>query len=358
MFEVHIGTHMAVSRGDGSQLTPQLLELLIGVHESGSIAQAAARAGLSYRYAWGLLRDGQRLFGTPLVRSSRGRGARLSALGERLVWADRRVAARLSPLLESLATEIEAELERAISSERSILRMQASHGFGVETLRHFLAREQIPLDLKYRSTREGLGALVAGGCELAGFNVPIGALENAALENYRPWLLPERHRVAHLATRRQGLIVERGNPLRIGALPDLCREGVRFVNRQPGSSTRMLFDLLLARATLAPVDIAGYDSYEYTHPAVAAYVASGMAHAGFGLETPARRFGLDFVPMVTERYFLLGDASVLESAVMRGVLAIMRGDAFRQAVNALPGYDASLCGTVQTLPQAFAAIVG
>ena len=54
MFEVHIGTHMAVSRGDGSQLTPQLLELLIGVHESGSIAQAAARAGLSYRYVWQL----------------------------------------------------------------------------------------------------------------------------------------------------------------------------------------------------------------------------------------------------------------------------------------------------------------
>lgn len=358
MFEVHIGTRMAVSRGDGSHLTPQLLELLIGVHESGSIAQAAARASLSYRYAWGLLRDGQRLFGTPLVRSSRGRGACLSALGERLVWADRRVAARLSPLLESLATEIEAELERAISSERSILRMQASHGFGVETLRHFLAREQIPLDLKYRSTREGLGALAAGGCELAGFNVPIGTLENEALENYRPWLLPERQRVVNLATRRQGLIVGRGNPLHIGALADLCRDGVRFVNRQPGSSTRMLFDLLLQRAALASADIAGYDSYEYTHPAVAAYVASGMAHAGFGLETPARRFGLDFVPMVTERYFLLGDASVLESPVMHSVLAIMRGDAFRQAVNALPGYDASFCGQVQTLPQAFAILGG
>jgi len=90
---------------------------------------------------------------------------------------------------------------------------------------------------------------------------------------------------------------------------------VRFINRQRGSGTRFLLDCLLEKEAIDPERINGYEQGEYTHAAVAAYVASGMADAGFGVETPARRFKLDFIPLQTERYFLLCEERMIETPV-------------------------------------------
>ena len=70
---------------------------------------------------------------------------------------------------------------------------------------------------------------------------------------------------------------------------------MRFINRQQGSGTRAYFDYLLAGQRLRPAQIAGYQDEEFTHAAVAATVASGMADAGFGIEAAARQQELDFV---------------------------------------------------------------
>ena len=97
MFKVQIQPKWTLHAADGRPLPPKLIELLLGVHATGSLAAACRELGLSYRYAWGLLQDSQSLFGAPLLRMARGRGARLTALGERLVWAEQRIAARLAP---------------------------------------------------------------------------------------------------------------------------------------------------------------------------------------------------------------------------------------------------------------------
>ena len=90
---------------------PVLLQLLALIESHGSIIEAARDMNLSYRNAWGLLRDFDRQFGAPLVVKSRGQGSKLSSLAEKLLWADKRIAARLSPTLDSLASELEAELK-------------------------------------------------------------------------------------------------------------------------------------------------------------------------------------------------------------------------------------------------------
>ena len=57
----------------------------------------------------------------------------------------------------------------------------------------------------------------------------------------------------------------------IQGVADLARRGVRFVNRQGGSGTRLLLDALLQRADVDARSIEGYEILEYTHAAVAAY---------------------------------------------------------------------------------------
>jgi len=329
------------------------LKLLGAIKDEGNLFRGARRMGMSYRHAWGTIRDAGRVFGAPLLEMSRGRGAVLTPLGEKLLWADKRVWARLAPVLDSLASELHAEIERAASENAPILRVHASHGFAIELLRDFLSRGRVSVDLKYRGSMEALASLAAGDCDMAGFHVPQGELQGAVLKFYTKWLKPDGHTLVNLATRRQGIFLARGNPKRILSLADLGRPDVRFVNRQLGSGTRILLDLLLKRVNLESREIRGYDTGESTHSGVAAYVASGLADAGFGVETAARAFDLDFIPVASARYFLICEDDALTSPLVTRILEVMTGSAFRAAAGKLVGVDVTYAGTVMRIPEAF-----
>jgi molybdate-binding protein len=77
-------------------------------------------------------------------------------------------------------------------------------------------------------------------------------------------------------------------------LPDLRRADVRFINRQAGSGTRLLLEGLLREQRIEPTAVASFEQGEFTHAAVAAFVASGMADVGFGLEPPGGSSGSTF----------------------------------------------------------------
>ncbi|HEX3097451.1 MAG TPA: substrate-binding domain-containing protein [Usitatibacter sp.] len=337
---------------EGDQLMHRLIPLLVGIHEMGTLAAACERTGDSYRHAWGLLQRGRQAFGAPLVIGSRGRGAKLTGLGDKLLWAEKRVAARLSPLLESVASEVEAELERASPDSRGTLRIHASHAFAITALRDFLVHRHLPVEVTYDGSSEALASFHHAACDMAGFHIPKGDLEREVLGLYAKWLKPEAHVLVQVVERRQGIIVAPGNPRGLASVADLARPHLRFVNRQPGSGTRILLDRLLAREGVKVERIQGYDRQEYTHAAVAAYIASDMADAGMGVETAARQFHLGFVPLLTERYFLVMRREARDSPMMQGVLAAMRSREFRAQLTRLQGLEATSCGTVQEIEAA------
>lgn len=355
LYRVGISPTWTIRRdGAAAPLGGRVVELLVGVAEQGNLAAACAAQGVSYRHAWQLLREAEALFGQPLVHMTRGKGSLLTPLGERLVWAQRRVQARLAPLLDSLASELGAEIEKLLAQGPQRLRIHASHGFAVQALHERLAEAGVAHALRYCGGAEALAALAAGQCDIAGFHVPLGRFEPTVLAHYRPWLQGRSLRLVGLATRRQGLMLAPGNPHRIDGVADLARPGVRFINRQPGSGTRVLLDLLLAEAGLVPAQLRGYEQCEFTHAAVAAFVASGMADAGLGVEVPARRFKLEFLPLEQERYFLLADERTWATETAQALLALLAGEAFHAEVDALPGYRARDTGRVLALDEAFA----
>jgi molybdate transport repressor ModE-like protein len=353
MHKVTITPSWTLTDADGHTIPYRVVELLTQVDERGSLQEAARAMGVSYRHMWGLLREAEEALGAGLLDMSRGRHARLTALAQRLVWADRRIKARLSPALDSLSSEMELEVRSFLSASGRPLRLHASHGFAIEQLNLFMTSAGYPIELKYRPSLDAVAAMAAGSCELAGFHLPLGRFEAAMAEQYLQWLKPERQRVIHVARRRQGLMVQRGNPKKIYGIEDLARPDVRFVNRQLGSGTRVLIDLLLQSCGLSPAQVQGHDQTELTHAAVAAYVASGMADAGIGVETPARRFNLEFIPLQSERYMLLADVASLDPADLNKVVEVLSDPTFRQVVSALPGYDGSEAGQVQTIAEIF-----
>ena len=144
-----------------------------------------------------------------------------------------------------------------------------------------------------------------------------------------------------------GLMVRRGNPLGIDSIERLVDPGVRFVNRDPESGTRSLFDRLLALHRLDETKIDGFERIEFTHAAVAAYVASGMADVSFGVEAAARQFDLDFVRLVTEDYVLVCGKNIVEEPPVLQLLEILRSTEFGAAIAQLPGYVAKDAGSRQ-----------
>lgn len=339
--------------GDAPLEADTLLDLLSGVQTEGSIAQAGRELGLSYRHAWGLVRRAEQLLGQELLVRGRGQGSRLTDLGQRLVWADARVGARLQPLLATLASELENELGRSQRRSRPPLRLHASHGFAVAALCDQLAARRMPVTLSYRNSLEAVAALAQGDCDLAGFHVPLGRFEGPAAQRYLLWLRPDDHRLVHLAVRTQGLFVAPGNPLKLRGLTDLSRPGLRFVNRPEGSGTRFLTDLMLRDQGIDRRRISGYDHTEFTHAAVAAFVASGMADVGIGVQTAADRFGLHFIPLLKERYFFAVTEESLQRRDFSPVWTTLPSPAFRSQVAALKGYEAAKTGEVMRIQEAF-----
>ena len=152
--------------------------------------------------------------------------------------------------------------------------------------------------------------------------------------------------LVHLVDRVQGLIVPKGNPKRLVTVEDIARDGVRYVNRQRGSGTRVLLDYLLTQQGVPPDRIHGYQREEYTHLAVAAAVAGGRADAGMGVLSAARALGLDFVPIRSEQYDLVIPREHYQSDLFQPLLTLIRSQGLRAKIEVLGGYDVGRMGTV------------
>jgi molybdate transport repressor ModE-like protein len=354
MIHIDIEPVWRFKRESDQTSTLVMLDLLNEIRITGKITRAAARANLSYRHAWNLIEKWSAFFDVPLLDRKQGSGTRLTPFGDKLVWAGQRLEARLGPQLQNLAQELETEINQLLPQGPAIIRVHASHGFAVSKLRELLGREKdLGVDLRYVSNQNSLVSLAHDGCDLAGMHLPRGDLRKTIIDATKGLLNPAIHRVIGLVTREMGLIVKRGNPFGIASVAQLAEMPVRFVNRDPDSGTRLLFDQLLARQELDGSAINGYEHVEFTHAAVAAYVASGMADVSFGVEAAARQFDLDFVRLVTEDYFFVCRKQFIELAAMKRVLSIMRGEEFQTAISKLPGYQSSDPGSVKTIKEMF-----
>lgn len=338
----------------GNRLDPQLFELLQAVDQHGKLTKAAADLGISYRHAWNLLgKWNDFFFGLEIVELRRGKGARLTPLGEKLLWAERRVMARLGPQLESLASELNLEIQQLLEGAKPVLRMHASHGYAVALLPSFASEIQLDIDLQYCTPHEALAALNRGACDVAGFHIPTTATRGSRAKAYRRLLKPRSHRIIRFITRRQGLIVKPGNPHSLHDVADLSREGTRFINRQKDSGTRILFESLLGEAGVNMRDITGHELEEYTHSAVAAYIAAGMADAGFGVEAAARQFGLEFIPLASEHYLMVCTKRSVADPQIQQLIELVSSTAFKHAVTTLPGYSPQRCGEICSVDELF-----
>jgi putative molybdopterin biosynthesis protein len=276
----------------------QTLALLEGVARERSVRGAAERLQLSYRAAWGRLVSLESAVGRAVVVKTKGHGTILTELGEELRSILRASLQKFEAPLAKEQRALEGRLAALMRASPTRLRIAASH----DPLLVELLSTRPDVELSVMGSEAALDRLSAGAAEMAGCH--FGPAKARSRDS--PALLRDRAWLAQPAfMREQGVIVAAGNPLGIRSVADLARTKARFINRQKGSGTRGWLDRMLAEAAISPDQIVGYGIEEFTHQAVAAVVASGAADAALGVRAVAQPFGLGFVPLGWETYYLV-----------------------------------------------------
>jgi putative molybdopterin biosynthesis protein len=349
--KVELSYSLAGQRSTGALIRNPLMDLLNAVREQGSISGAAKALDLSYRHVWGELKRWEQELGHSLIVWDKGQPARLSEFGDKLLWAERQAQARLAPQIEALHADLERAFAVAFDDAAHVLTFYASHDDALVALReHASAHARLHLDIRFTGSVDAIQALNEGRCVMAGFHtLEQPATGTLAQQIYQPLLKPGLHKIIGFALRSQGLVVARGNPKRITSLDDVISRKLRYVNRPLGTGTRVLLEEMLAQCKRDGNALNGYERAETSHSAVAQAVAAGSADAGLVIESAARAAGLDFVPLLQERYHLVCLKSALEQPATRALLDVLRTLAWQQQLGALPGYTPIQSGEVLSM---------
>ena len=328
-----------------------LMDMLQAVREAGSIAGAAKSLQLSYRHIWGELKRWEQTLGQALILWEKGQAARLSEFADKLLWAERQAQARLAPQISALHAELEKTFAMAFDPASHLLTVYASHDDALVQLQQHTAQQGLHLDIRFCGSVDAIRALNEGRCIMAGFHAPSQpAAASLVARTYKPLLKTGLHKLIGFSSRQQGLLVQPGNPMGVSQLAHLLKPGVRFVNRSPGTGTRLLLDQWLAAAALNSQDIPGYTHEEPSHAAVAACIAAGQADVGLGIGSAALAHGLDFVPLEQEDYWLVCLKSAVDSPPVQQLCRLLQSAEWTRQLNALAGYTAvNTSGQIQSL---------
>jgi putative molybdopterin biosynthesis protein len=158
----------------------------------------------------------------------------------------------------------------------------------------------------------------------------------------------EEFSVITFARWEEGLVVAPGNPKHIRKIDDLARKSIRFVNREPGSGSRALLDRLLGGAGVESREVNGYDRVAHGHLAVAYCVVSGEADVCLATRSAAQTFGLDFVPLHSERYDLVLRERATGLPAIQAFLDVLQRATLRRKLEVLAGYDTTETGSLLT----------
>ena len=150
----------------------------------------------------------------------------------------------------------------------------------------------------------------------------------------------------NFAYREQGLIVEKGNPLGINKIEDLVKPGIKFINRQKGSGTRILFDTYLKKYNIPTEDIDGYKNEVITHFEVGMNIVKGVATTGLGIKAIATLLGLSFIPLTRERFDIIIPKHYFFLKEVQTFLDMIRSEQFKQKALSLDGYDPKDAGKI------------
>ena len=208
----------------------------------------------------------------------------------------------------------------------------------LDILANYLQQEGVNAARTYLNSFEGLLSLYQDKTHVSACHLFDGFDYNAS---YVRSLMPGIPAVlVNVSYRTQGFNVQKGNPKNIRGWSDLGRDDISILNRRVGSSARILLDTQLKRQGIFASRVKGYDKIMKSHLTMAAAIAAGEADLAIGTERISRQIeGLDFIPLLEERFDFVIKKEMMETEAAQKLLAVLRSPAFRREVAHFSGND-------------------
>ena len=208
----------------------------------------------------------------------------------------------------------------------------------LDILANYLQQEGIDAGRTYLGSFEGLLSLYQDNIHVAACHLFDGFDYNTSFVRS---LMPGVPAVLiNVSYRSQGFYVQKGNPKNIKGWSDLGREDITVLNRRVGSSARILMDVQLKRLGIPAAKVKGYDKIMKSHLTMAQAIANGEADLAIGTERVSKQMeGLEFIPLLEERFDLVIRKEAMETEEMQKLLGILRSPAFRSEIAAFSGND-------------------
>ena len=236
--------------------------------------------------------------------------------------------------------EISSELLHPATGKREKPFIISGQDVVLDILANHLHQRSIPAQRVYLNSFEGLLALYEGRVGAAACHLYDAAEKDFNAPFVKKLLPGIPAALINISYRAQGFYVAAGNPKEIRGWRDLARRDISILNRRPGSSARVLLDEQLHRMGLDKRMVSGYQREMRSHLTMAAAIADGEADLAIGTERIARQIeGLDFIPLLQERFDLVVHRELLESSEGEELLEILRSDAFRKELRHFSGND-------------------
>ena len=343
--QISFSTEAEASIGTERVNLSHLARSLRTVADTQSITQAALALDVTYRTLWGRLLSFDAALGCKLIGKSRGRGTSLTSKGHAVLAVLEKHGELFAPPAKDRVESFVIDLMQSMRDDAQ-LRLMASHDFAIAQT--FARPSSTAANTKAQSLSNAIHmssggsvdcirTLLRGDTDLAGYHHMTPAQHGGTTQSESSLWANVEHSTdfwsVPVMQREQGLIIAPRLKGKVSSLANLTKDGVRFINRQRGSGTRLLLDSLLADASVASARISGYEHEEFTHQAVAASIAAEAADVGLGLRAAAAQFKLHFVPLALEIYRLAGRSETQNHPRVRALIAAVRAHAAK-----LPGY--------------------
>ncbi len=221
-----------------------------------------------------------------------------------------------------------------------------SHDLLINVIRDVLIQKDFNFNISSTNTGSfgGILALKNKECVLA----PIHILdENDGTYNInvvKKYFKGEKMALIRGVGRKQGLVVQKNNPKQIKNIKDVT--SLKYINRQQGSGTYILFNYLLKQNGIKRDDVTGFDFNVPTHFDVAVNVKNDIADCGLAIYSVAKALDLDFINVANEQYDFLIRADDLKNENVKKFIEVLKSDFIKNQLLEIGGYDLNDIGEV------------
>jgi excisionase family DNA binding protein len=152
------------------------------------------------------------------------------------------------------------------------------------------------------------------------------------------------------AKREQGLLLAPGNPKRLDGLADVLATGARVALRQQGAGAQQLLLTLLRKEGATLDQLVRERRVCPTGPDVAQAIRAGRADCGIATRSVASAAGLDFKPLLWERFDLLMRQRDYFREPLQQLIRFMTSPPVAAHASEMGGYELSGAGLVRYVP--------